>query len=118
MGDIARRIKKLERVMCVGKERKISECIVVFPDRDDSVCEQEQRESLGPVEIWLTYQEQLATAREDQADRDYRLIVIELSVERELQAREFQNTPLADEKRAERVQEYRTVLKDKLSLNL
>jgi len=32
-----------------------------------------------------------------------------MSVERELQARQFQNTPLEEEKRAERINEYRTV---------
>ena len=37
MSNIARRIGKLEKLMSVGKERKISECIVVFPDRGDNV---------------------------------------------------------------------------------
>jgi hypothetical protein len=102
MSDIARRIEKLEKVMSVGKERKISECIVVFPDRAVTVSEQEQRDELGPAETWLTYQEQLAAAREDQADCDYRIIMLCLFVEKELQAREFQNTRLAEEERAER----------------
>jgi len=35
--------------------------------------------------------------------------VIELSTERELQARRFQDTRLADEKRAERIQEYKAL---------
>ena len=60
----------------------------------------------------------LAIAREDQADHDWRLIMVGLSVKRELQARQFQNTPLEEEKRTEPVQEYRTVLKDKIYPNI
>jgi hypothetical protein len=113
MSSIAKRIEKLEKIMSVGKERKISELIISGHEGDGTLQEQE---NLGPVETWLTYQEQLATAREDQADCDHRLIVIGLSVERELQAREFQNSPLEEEKRAERIQEYRTLYKDMLNL--
>jgi len=118
MSNITRRIEKLEKIMSVGKERKISECIIILHEIDGLENEQEQRDKLGPVENWLTYQEQLDTAREDKADSEFRLIMVGLPVERELQAREFQNTPLADEKRAERIQEYRTVLKDKIYSNL
>jgi len=118
MSNIARRIENLEKIMSVGKERKIRECIIILHKIYDLKNEQEQRDKLGPVKNWLTYQEQLATAREDQADRDFRLIMIGLSVKRELQAREFQNTPLEEEKRVERIQEYRTVLKDKLYPNV
>lgn len=112
MSNIARRIEKLEKVMSVGKERKISEIIMTAPESDGSRNGQQQRDKLWPAETWLTYQEQLATAREDQADRDSRIMVIDLSVEKELQARQFQNTPLEEEKRAERIQEYRTLYKD------
>jgi len=118
MSNIARRIEKLEKIMSVGKEREISECIIILHEIDGLENEQEQRDKLGPHKNWLTYQEQLATAREDQADREFRLIMIGLSVERELRAREFQNTPLEEEKRAERIQEYRTVLKDKIYPNV
>jgi hypothetical protein len=112
MSSIARRIEKLEKMISVGKERKINEIIISGPYGCGSFEEQQRLESLGPPETWLIYQEQLALAREDQADRDNRIIVIGLSVERELEAREFQNSPLEEEKRAERIREYRILYKD------
>jgi hypothetical protein len=87
MSNITRRIEKLEKIMYVGKERKIREYIITLHKIYDLKNEQEQRDKLGSHKNWLTYQEQLATAREDQADRDHRIIIIGLSVERELQAR-------------------------------
>ena len=114
MSNITRRIEKLEKQMSLGKEIEISECIIILHEIDGLEHEQEQRDKLGPVENWLTYLEQLAAAREDKADREVRLIMVGLSVERELQARQFQNTPLEEETRAERIHEYRTVLKDKI----
>ncbi len=101
--------------MSVGKERKISECIIIVPEGNGSV---DERQSLGPEETWLTYEEQLVAAREDQADYDHRLIMISLSVERELQARQFENSPLAEEKRTERIQEYRAALKKRLHVGV
>jgi len=118
MSNIAKRIEKLEKMMSVGKEKKISELIITGPEGGGSLDERQWRESLGPAETWLTYQEQLATAREDQADHDHRIIVIGLLVQRELQARQFQNTPLEEEKRTERIQEYRTLYKDMQSLGV
>jgi len=118
MSSIARRIEKLEKVMSVGKERRICELIITKHEDSSSLDEQEQRDKLGPVKNWLTYQEQLATAREDQADNAIKLITINLSVKKELQAREFQNSPLEEEKRAERIKEYRDLIKDKKYLNV
>jgi len=118
MSNIARRIEKLEKIMSVGKKRKIIEFIITLHKIDGLENDQEQRDKLGPVKNWLTYQEQLATAREDQADNDIKLITISLYVKKELQAREFQNTPLEEEKRAERIHEYRRVLKDKIYPNI
>jgi len=108
MRSIAGRIEKLEKAMSVGKERKVSEIIICGPWGGGTPEETQQQESLGSPETWITYQEQLATAREDQDDCDSRIIVIHLSVERELQARQFQNTSLEEQKRAERIHEYRT----------
>jgi len=116
MSSIARRIERMETVLSVGKQRKTSEIIISGPEGGGSLHERQQRESLGPAETWLTYQEQLATARQDQAERDNRLIVIHLSAQRELEARQFQNTPLAEEKRAERIREYRTEYEHMLDL--
>jgi hypothetical protein len=116
MSSIAKRIEKLEKMMSVGTERKISELIISGPEGGCSLEEQQRRENLGPSETWLTYQEQLAIEREDQADCDHRIMVIGLSAERELQAREFQNTSSEEEKRVERVQEYRTLNKNMFNL--
>ncbi len=116
MRNIAGRIERLEKMMSVGKDRRIDEIIITGPVGGCPPDEQKLRDSLGPPETWLTHQEQLAAAREDQTDCDHRLTVIELSVERELQARESQNTPLADKKRAERVQEYRAAFQNMLGL--
>lgn len=118
MSNIARRIEKLEKIMSVGKKRKIIEFIITLHKIDGLEGEQEQKDKLGPHKNWLTYQEQLATAREDQADNAIKFITISLFVKKEVQAREFQNTALEEEKRAERIQEYRTVLKDKIYPNL
>jgi hypothetical protein len=112
MSSITRRIEKLENMMSMGKERKVNEIIISGPYGDGSFEEQKRMESLGPLETWFTYQEQLAVAREDQAGRDNRIIVIGLSIERELQAREYQNLPSEEEKRAERIREYRILYKD------
>jgi len=111
MSSIAQRIEKLERLISVGKDRKVSEIIICGPWGGGTTDESKQQEILGQPETWVTYQEQLATAREDQADCDSRVIIIHLSIERELQARQFQNTPLEEEKRAERIHEYRTEFK-------
>ena len=89
MYSIARRINKLEKMISVGKERGIHEYIFSLLKTHDFENWQELRDKLGPVKNWLTYQEQLATSREDQADRVCRVIMINLSVERELQAREL-----------------------------
>jgi hypothetical protein len=110
MHSIERRIGKLEKMMSVGKERKIHECIITLAEAEGSL---DERQSLGPEETWLTYQEQLAITREDQADYDWRLITIGLSVERELEARRFENSPFAKAKRSERTQEHRTAMKER-----
>ncbi|MHC4229913.1 MAG: hypothetical protein ACYSW0_20955 [Planctomycetota bacterium] len=110
MHSIERRIGKLEKMTSVGKERKVHECVITLAEGDGSL---DELQSLGPEETWLTYQEQLAVAREDQADYDWRLFTISLSVERELQARQFENSPLAEAKRAERIQEHRTAMKER-----
>lgn len=89
MYSITRRIEKLEKMMSAGKETKIREFIFTMLNTYDLKNWQEQRDKLGPVKNWLTYQEQLATAREGQADRVFRIIMINLSVERELRAREL-----------------------------
>ena len=99
MYSIARRIEKLEKMISIGKEREIREYIFTLLKICDLKNEQEQRNKLGPLKSWLTYQEQLATAREDQADSVFRIIMINLSVERELQARELMsNTTKNNEK--------------------
>ena len=113
MSNITRRIDKLEKLMNVGNEKSYPEVILVLTDDDGLLNEQERRDKLGPTENWLTYQEQLEAAREDLADDDIKFIRLRLSVEKELQAREFQNTPLEDEKRAERIKEYRNRLNDR-----
>jgi hypothetical protein len=89
MYSITRRIEKLEKMISVGEEIGICEYIFTMLKTYDLNNWQEQRDKLGPVKSWLTYQEQLATAREDQADRVFRIIMINLSVERELLAREL-----------------------------
>jgi hypothetical protein len=100
MYSIARRIEKLEKMISVGKEKKIREYIFTLLKAYDLENWQEQRDKLGPVENWHTYQDQLATAREDQIGRVFRIIMINLSVERELQARELMsNATKNNEKR-------------------
>ncbi|TKJ34767.1 MAG: hypothetical protein CEE38_16540 [Planctomycetes bacterium B3_Pla] len=110
MHSIERRIGKLEKTMSVGKERKIHECVITLAEGEDLL---DERQSLGPEETWLTYEEQLVAAREDQADYDHRLLMISLSVERELEARQFENSPFAEAKRAERIQEHRTAMRER-----
>jgi hypothetical protein len=94
MYSIARRVEKLEKIISAGKERKIREYIFSLLKTHDLENWQELRDKLGPVENWLTYKEQLATAREDQADREFRVIMINLSVEKELQARELMSNAI------------------------
>ena len=45
------------------------ECVFTLLKTNDLENWQEQRDKLGLVKNWLTYQEKLATAREGRADR-------------------------------------------------
>jgi hypothetical protein len=98
MYSIARRIEKLEKILSVGKE--IREYIFTLLKTHNLENWQEQLDKLGPVNNWHTYQEQLATAREAQADRTFRIIMINLSVEGELQARELMSNTTKKQRKA------------------
>ena len=124
MRNISNRIDKLEKLLSVGKDRKISDVIITLPESDsmfpenlegdDLIKARQEREKLGKPENWITYQEQLELARQERSESDFsNIILIGLSVERELMARQFLNTPLADQKKAERIHEYKTVVKPK-----
>ena len=100
MYSIARRIEKLEKMISVGKEKKIREYIFTLLKAYDLENWQERRDKLGPVEKWHTYHEQLAIAREAQADRVFRIIMINLSVEGELQARALMSNATKKQQKA------------------
>ena len=109
MYSITRRIEKLEKMISVGKERDICEYIFTLLTTYDLKNWQEQRDKLGPVKNWLTYQEQLATARGNQANRVFRIIMINLSVERELKARELMSNATKNNEKQPKSTKFRKV---------
>jgi hypothetical protein len=123
MRSIANRIENLEKLLSVEKEKKIIEVIISLPESDSMFPEslegdelvkaRQEREKLGEPQTWITYQEQLELARQERKESFSHVIMVGLSIERELQARQFLNTPLAEQKKAERIHEYKTVVKPK-----
>ena len=93
MSDISRRINTIEKQLNVGQHKKPSSppMICLHSETETMV---EGRDKLGPVDTWITYQEQLHTQQEANAEylknNPYSLpqiIVIELDAGKEYQAR-------------------------------
>ena len=94
MKDISGRINKAENQMSVGRHIKpnLPPFILIFSESETIT---ESRESLGPVDTWITYIEQLQAGQRANAERlkenPYslpKIIVIELDADKEVQARE------------------------------
>jgi hypothetical protein len=125
MRSITNRIEKLEKLLSLEADEKITEVIITLPE-SDTVLEGEEflkarqeREKLGDCRDWITYQEQLEMARQEKKHNSTTpIILIGLSIEREKQARQFLNTPLAEQKKDKRIHEYMTVVKPKYEAQL
>jgi len=95
MKDICRRINNAEKQMSVGRRKKQNQPPLVLSVHSKSETITENRDSLGPVDTWITYQEQLHAGQRTNAERlknnPYSLpeiIVVELDAGKEVQARE------------------------------
>ena len=120
MRNMSNRIEKLEKLLSLKVDQEITEVVITLPESyavlegEDLQKARQEREKLGKPENWITYQEQLELARQERKESNFSpVIMIGLSIEREKQARQFLNTPLGRQKKAERIHEYRTVVKPK-----
>jgi hypothetical protein len=93
MRDINRRINTIEKQLSLGQHEKRLRPTLIICSAANST--DKDIESLGPLETWITYQEQLQAGQEANAEylknNPYGLsktIVIELDVEKEYQGRE------------------------------
>jgi len=97
MSDIRRRINTIEKKVSLGRyERPTLLPFIVCLESGNSP--REQREALGPIETWITYQEQLQVGTKANAEylKDNpgslaKFITIELDAEKEYQARATKN---------------------------
>ena len=97
MKDISRRINNAEKQMSVGLHKKPNLPPLIFSVFSESETMAERRDNLGPVDTWITYQEQLQAGQRANAEllknNLYslpKIIVIELDAGKEVQAREQQ----------------------------
>ncbi len=94
MSNISRRINTIEKQLNVGQHKKPSWPPMIVCLYSETETMAEGRDKLGPVETWITYQEQLQAGQEANAEylknNPYGLpknIVIELDAGKEYQAR-------------------------------
>lgn len=100
MSDIHRRINTIERKLSLKQHEKptLPPFIVCLESGNSA---REQSEALGPIETWITYQEQLqagskanAEYLKDNPGRLSKFITIELDVDKEYQARATKNNQM------------------------
>ncbi len=87
MSSIIRRIDTIEKQLSIGRHEEplapdLIICVLLGGKMTD-----EDRAILGPEETWITYQEQLEAGREENPAGMSRIIIIELYVDKEYQAR-------------------------------
>ncbi|MHC4558610.1 MAG: hypothetical protein ACYS80_15070 [Planctomycetota bacterium] len=94
MHGINRRINSIEKKMSMGRHKKSNQPPLVLSVQKKNRVKAEWEDSLGPVNTWVTYQEQLSAAK--QANAEFLKenpnslppsIVIELDADKEVQAR-------------------------------
>jgi hypothetical protein len=97
MSNISRRINTIEKKLKTGKHQEQPHPTIAIAVHRGRKMTADERQKLGPVDTWITYQEQLQAGQEANAeylkDNPYGLpkpIVIELDVDKEYQAREQQ----------------------------
>lgn len=94
MRNISRRINTIEKQLSLGQHKRPEQRPLILTLRSESEVKTEGQNNLGPVETWITYQEQLQAGQEANAEylknNPYGLpatIVIELDTGKEYQAR-------------------------------
>jgi hypothetical protein len=94
MSNIDRRLGKIEELLNVGKHHKSTFPKIVVALHRGREMTADERQRLGPVKNWITYQEQLQAGEKanaeylkDNPDGLPRIIEIELDVDKEYQAR-------------------------------
>ena len=94
MRDISRRINTIEKKLKTGKHQEQSYPTIAIGLHRGRKMTADERQKLGPVETWITYQEQLHPQQE--ANEEYlkenpyglpAIIKIDLDVDEEYQAR-------------------------------
>ena len=98
MRDISRRINTIEKQLSLGQHEKQIRFLPPIISSEPTNSTGKDIEKLGPVETWITYQEQLQAQQEANAEllKDNpnslgAIIIIDLDVDKEYQARATKN---------------------------
>ena len=99
MGNISKRIGTIEKKLSLGQHEKQIQLFQFIICEDPTNSTGKDIDKLGPVETWITYQEQLQAEEnapiqldKDDPSRLGAVIIMDLDVEKEYQARQRKTT--------------------------